>query len=76
MVAVSADNLPSQALGGFIGLQSAKRKCRFCMATDKDIDSKVNFWMSINHIQMAAFYIICIVFCIYSLVQRNCKLEQ
>ena len=42
VVAVSGDNLASQALGGFIGLQSATRKCRFCMAIDTDIDSKVN----------------------------------
>ena len=42
VVAVSGDNLASQALGGFSGLQSATRKCQFCMAIDTDIDSKVN----------------------------------
>ena len=48
MVAVSADNLASQAIGGFIGLHSAIRKCRFCMATNEDINSKVKLLYTIK----------------------------
>ena len=44
VVAVSADNLASKSLGGFIGLQSANRKCRFCLAVDADINSKVHIY--------------------------------
>ena len=42
LVVVSADhNLASQSLGGFIGLQSVLRKCRFCLDEERDINSKV-----------------------------------
>ena len=70
MVAVSADNLASQALGGFIGLQSAMRKCRFCMATNKDIDSKVN---RLLYVYKNNIIIITHSVYLYSLVQRSCK---
>lgn len=36
-----ADNPASHALGGYIALSSAKRKCRHCLAIDKDIQTKV-----------------------------------
>ena len=38
---VSADNLASQAIGGYKALHSAFRKCRYCMAVDEDLQSKV-----------------------------------
>lgn len=37
----TADNLASQQLGGYKGLASAHRKCRFCMAVMSDMVSKV-----------------------------------
>jgi hypothetical protein len=43
LVAVSADNLASQAIGGYKGLQSAFRKCRQCMATSDTMQTKVRF---------------------------------
>ena len=38
---VSADNLASQMIGGYKQLASALRKCRFCMATDEEVQNKV-----------------------------------
>ena len=38
---VSADNLASQLVGGYKQLGSALRKCRFCMATDEEVQTKV-----------------------------------
>ena len=37
----TADNLASQLLGGYKGLASALRKCRFCMAISEDMATKV-----------------------------------
>ena len=39
---VSADNLASQLIGGYKALNSAFRKCRYCMATDEQMQSKVS----------------------------------
>jgi hypothetical protein len=39
---VSADNPASQAIGGFKEGAMAFRKCRFCLATDNDIQTKFN----------------------------------
>lgn len=36
-----ADNPASHALGGYMSLSSAKRKCRHCLAIDTDIQTKV-----------------------------------
>ena len=38
----SADNLASQLIGGYKSLASAVRKCRFCLAVNDDMVSKVN----------------------------------
>lgn len=39
--AIIADNLASHQIGGFkVGLSKGFRKCRFCMATDEDIQTK------------------------------------
>ena len=42
LTVVSADNLASQLIGGYKALNSAFRKCRYCMATDKQMQSKVS----------------------------------
>lgn len=39
---VSADNLSAQLIGGYKALNSAFRKCRYCMATDDTMQAKVN----------------------------------
>ena len=39
---VSADNLSAQMVGGFKALNAAFRKCRYCMATDGTMQTKVN----------------------------------
>ena len=41
MSLVSADNPASQAIGGFKEGAMAFRKCRLCLATDTDIQTKV-----------------------------------
>jgi len=41
LVLASADNLASQLLGGYKTLASAVRKCRFCMAVQSDMETKV-----------------------------------
>ena len=38
---VSADNLSAQMVGGFKALNAAFRKCRYCMATDDTMQTKV-----------------------------------
>ncbi len=40
---VPGDNLASQYLGGYKSLARALRRCRQCMAVDKDMKSKVIF---------------------------------
>lgn len=49
-----ADNLASQALGGYIALSSAKRKCRHCLAVDADIQSKVHVFTE-KHLHFTMF---------------------
>ena len=39
---VSADNLSAQLMGGYKALNAAFRKCRYCMATDDTMQSKVH----------------------------------
>ena len=39
---VSADNLAAWDLGGYKALASALRKCRFCLAVEEDMSSKVH----------------------------------
>ena len=41
---ISADNLASQLIGGYKALNAAFRKCRFCMATDEQMQSKVRMY--------------------------------
>ena len=41
LIVGSADNLASQLIGGYKGLASALRKCRFCLAISDDMSSKV-----------------------------------
>ena len=41
LTVISADNLASQLIGGYKALNAAFRKCRFCMATDEQMQSKV-----------------------------------
>uniref|UniRef100_A0A1X7UBD0 C2H2-type domain-containing protein n=1 Tax=Amphimedon queenslandica TaxID=400682 RepID=A0A1X7UBD0_AMPQE len=40
---MAADNLASWSIGGYKTLASAKRKCRFCMATSDDFKTKFSF---------------------------------
>ena len=42
MSLVSADNLASQELGGYKALNAALRKCRYCMTTYEDMQTKVH----------------------------------
>ena len=42
---VSADNLASQLVGGYKALNSAFRKCRYCMATDEEMQEKVSLYI-------------------------------
>ena len=39
---VCADNLASQLVGGYKALHSAFRKCRYCMATDEQMQEHVS----------------------------------
>ena len=41
LTVVSADNLASQLIGGYKVLNSAFRKCRYCMATDEQIKARL-----------------------------------
>ncbi len=41
VILVPGDNLASQYLGGYKSLASALRKCRHCMATSEDMQTKV-----------------------------------
>ena len=41
LLLVSADNLAAHYLGGFKSLSAAFRKCRYCLATEADINTKV-----------------------------------
>ena len=41
LTVVSADNLASQLIGGYKALNSAFRKCRYCMATDEQIKARL-----------------------------------
>ena len=43
LTVVSADNISSQLLGGFIGLHSAIRTCRDCLATKTSMQYIVSF---------------------------------
>ena len=42
---VPGDNLASQFLGGYKSLASAHRKCRNCLATNENMQSKVRLYM-------------------------------
>ena len=64
---VSADNLASWNLGGYKNLASAARKCRFCMATAKDMHSKVfntthSFWQLLHSVFTIRLINICFMF--------------
>ena len=39
---VSVDNIASQLIGGYKALNAAFRKCRYCMATDEQMQTKVS----------------------------------
>ena len=43
LVAVSADNLAAHLLGGYRALHSSIRRCRFCMATADESQTKVRY---------------------------------
>lgn len=47
LVLATADNLASQMIGGYKGLASALRKCRFCLTVNEDMTSKVNNKMNL-----------------------------
>ena len=47
---VSADNLASQAIGGYKALNSALRKCRHCMAVRLPCQPRYEFCLSHNKI--------------------------
>ena len=47
LVMSTADNLASQMIGGYKGLASALRKCRFCLAINEDMVSKVKSGMNV-----------------------------
>ena len=42
LINVSADNPAACTIGGFKQLHSAFRKCRYCMATGSDVQTKVH----------------------------------
>jgi len=48
---VSGDNLASHYLGGFKAPSGALRKCRHCMATANDMETKVLAWNSVTNIR-------------------------
>lgn len=59
VIAACGDNLGSQLLGGYKQLASATRKCRYCMATKDDINTKVylhliytSVWHAKVHVQL------------------------
>jgi hypothetical protein len=41
LLAVCADNLASQFIGGFKALHAGMRKCRYCLAIDEDMQTQV-----------------------------------
>ena len=41
LTAVVADNIASQYIGGYLSLNAALRKCRFCMAVADEMTEKV-----------------------------------
>ena len=46
VIAFLADTVAAHQLGGFkVGVSFALRKCRVCMATDKDLQVKVNWFL-------------------------------
>ena len=55
LTAISADNLASQLIGGYKALNAAFMKCRFCMATDEQMQSKV---IVFNHFVYTAIAIL------------------
>lgn len=65
LVNVSADNPAACLLGGFKQLHSAFRKCRFCMAVDTDMQTKVGHPYSCYELQFSKAYFT------NSLVQRE-----
>ena len=52
LLVISGDNLGSQAIGGFVQLATAIRKCRYCMATRTDVNTKVNILHYLNNVYM------------------------
>lgn len=42
LLLVSADNLASHFIGGYKALSAALRKCRYCLATNPDMSTKVS----------------------------------
>ena len=53
----SADNLASQYIGGYKQLASALRKCRFCMATDDQVQSKVRMYIYVCVVRYTRMYV-------------------
>ena len=57
VIICSADNPASQMLGGYKALTSAFHKCRDCMATGSDIQSKVSEYYSYPwYVQITLLY--------------------
>lgn len=54
---VPGDNLASQFLGGYKALNAALRKCRHCMATVEDMNSKVSYILLITVTILKTFYL-------------------
>ena len=48
LTVASGDNLASQLIGGFKALNSALRRCRYCMATNDDVQTKVSATILFN----------------------------
>lgn len=53
---IPGDNLASQFLGGYKSLASALRKCRFCMAVDEQMQTKVRNNFIIINIEIEIYY--------------------
>lgn len=56
LISVAADNPASNLVGGFKNLSSAFRKCRHCMATGEDIQTKVSEELVYMSVKLIMYY--------------------